>query len=576
MNISESTKTLERNPRTFLPEDLKIESWEGIEPFCNDLLSRPIDSVEDLKRWLKDRSELNAVISEDLGWRYINMTRYTENEAYSQAYQFFVTEIQPKIAPFSDKLNKKAMASEYLKDLETKEGYDIMIREMRKDIEIFREENIPLFTKIQTETRKYGQISGAMTVTIDEEEMTLQQAAVLLQSTDRARREEVYHQVASRRLEDKDTLDELYNTLISLRTEVAKNAGFDNYRDYMFKAMGRFDYGPQDCFDFHNSVQEAVVPMLDTLAAERKSQLQLDPLRPWDKAVDPHNREALKPFDGGEDLAKKTIECFKRLDPFLGQCLGIMKEMGHLDLVSRKGKAPGGYNYPLSEIGVPFIFMNATSTLRDMITILHEGGHAVHSFLTRDLELTEFKHTPSEVAELASMSMELISMDHWDIFFSNEEDLLRAKKEHLEQIIETLPWVAVIDKFQHWIYENAGHRPKERISEWNKILNSFSDTLTRWDGLEENKNYLWQKQLHLYEVPFYYIEYGMAQLGAVAVWKNYKADAKKGLEGYMNALKLGYTRSIPQVYAAANIEFNFSKEYIHDLMQFVRQELDGL
>lgn len=576
MNISESTKTLERNPRTFLPEDLKIESWEGIEPFCNDLLSRPIDSVEDLKRWLKDRSELNAVISEDLGWRYINMTRYTENEAYSQAYQFFVTEIQPKIAPFSDKLNKKAMASEYLKDLETKEGYDIMIREMRKDIEIFREENIPLFTKIQTETRKYGQISGAMTVTIDEEEMTLQQAAVLLQSTDRARREEVYHQVASRRLEDKDTLDELYNTLISLRTEVAKNAGFDNYRDYMFKAMGRFDYGPQDCFDFHNSVQEAVVPMLDTLAAERKSQLQLDPLRPWDKAVDPHNREALKPFDGGEDLAQKTIECFKRLDPFLGQCLGIMKEMGHLDLVSRKGKAPGGYNYPLSEIGVPFIFMNATSTLRDMITILHEGGHAVHSFLTRDLELTEFKHTPSEVAELASMSMELISMDHWDIFFSNEEDLLRAKKEHLEQIIETLPWVAVIDKFQHWIYENAGHRPKERISEWNKILNSFSDTLTRWDGLEENKNYLWQKQLHLYEVPFYYIEYGMAQLGAVAVWKNYKVDAKKGLEGYMNALKLGYTRSIPQVYAAANIEFNFSKEYIHDLMQFVRQELDGL
>ena len=340
--------------------------------------------------------------------------------------------------------------------------------------------------------------------------------------------------------------------------------------------MGRFDYGPQDCFDFHNSVQEAVVPMLDTLAAERKSQLQLDPLRPWDKAVDPHNREALKPFDGGEDLAQKTIECFKRLDPFLGQCLGIMKEMGHLDLVSRKGKAPGGYNYPLSEIGVPFIFMNATSTLRDMITILHEGGHAVHSFLTRDLELTEFKHTPSEVAELASMSMELISMDHWDIFFSNEEDLLRAKKEHLEQIIETLPWVAVIDKFQHWIYENAGHRPKERISEWNKILNSFSDTLTRWDGLEENKNYLWQKQLHLYEVPFYYIEYGMAQLGAVAVWKNYKADANKGLEGYMNALKLGYTRSIPKVYAAANIEFNFSKEYIHDLMQFVRQELDGL
>ena len=574
MNITENTKTLERNPRNFLPEDLKVESWEIIQPFYDELLNRPIASMDDLRQWLKDRSELNAVISEDLGWRYINMTRYTDKEEYSKAYQFFVTQIQPQIAPYSDKLNKKAAASEYLGDLEKEEGYDIMVREMRKDIEIFREENIPLFTKIQTETQKYGQVSGAMTVTIDGQEMTLQQAAVQLQSTNRAKREEVYHSISKRRLEDKEKLDELYDTLIELRTEVAQNAGFSNYRDYMFKAMGRFDYGPQDCFNFHGSVQEAVVPMLGTLAAKRKTQLGLDKLRPWDKAVDPQNREALQPFEGGEDLTNKTIECFKRLDPFLGQCLSIMKEMGHLDLESRKGKAPGGYNYPLSEIGVPFIFMNATSTHRDMITILHEGGHAVHSFLTRDLTLTEFKHTPSEVAELASMSMELISMDHWDVFFDNEEDLKRAKKEHLEQIIETLPWVAVIDKFQHWIYENAGHSRQERIGEWNKILNAFSDTLTDWEGLEENKNYLWQKQLHLYEVPFYYIEYGMAQLGAVAVWKNYRANAKEGLQGYMNALKLGYTKSIPQVYAAANIEFNFSKAYIHELMQFVRSELE--
>ena len=571
-----NTKTLDRPERSFIPEAFKLKDWDSVKPFFDDLLERPINSIADLKKWFADNSEVGAIISEDAGWRYINMTRYTENKDYAESYQYFVQEIQPHIAPYSDKLNRKAIESPFLEALEPKEGYDIMIREMRKDIEIFREENIPLSTEAQTETQKYSQISGAMSVEIDGQEMTLQQAAVLLQSTDRDERERVYHAIAQRRLEDKNTLDELFNRLIQLRTQMAKNADFENYRDYMFKSMGRFDYTPEDCFAFHESVQTEVVPLLDTLASERQNQLGVDRLKPWDKAVDPQSRDALKPFHGGEDLTDKTIECFKRLDPYLGQCLSIMKEMGHLDLESRKGKAPGGYNYPLSEIGVPFIFMNATSTLRDMVTILHEGGHAVHSFLIRDLELNDFKHTPSEVAELASMSMELISMDHWDIFFSDPEDLKRAKKEHLEQIIETLPWVATIDKFQHWIYENPKHTITERQSEWNNILDAFSDTVTDWTGLNENKNYLWQKQLHLFEVPFYYIEYGMAQLGAIAVWKNYKENAQVGLQGYMNALKLGYTRSIPEVYKAANIEFNFSRTYIKELIAFVKNELDRL
>lgn len=565
-----------RPERKFVPEDFKVTNWEGIKSFFEDLEKREVNSLNDLRNWFKDRSEIESILSENAGWRYINMTRYTDNDEYSKAYQYFVQEIQPKIAPISDRLNKKAIASEYISALESETGFDIMIREMRKDIEIFREENIPLNTEIQTETQKYGQLSGAMTVEIDGKELTLQQAAVNLQSPDREKREMVYHKIASRRLADKEKFDELYSKLLLLRDKVAKNTNFDNYRDYMFKAMGRFDYSPQDCFDFHASVKEEIVPMLNVLARERKSQLKVDILKPWDKAVDPQNREALKPFNGGEDLTKKTIECFKRLDPYLGQCLSIMNEMGHLDLESRKGKAPGGYNYPLSEIGVPFIFMNATSTLRDMITILHEGGHAVHSFLTRDLELSDFKHTPSEVAELASMSMELISMDQWDLFFDNEEDLKRAKKEHLEQIIETLPWVATIDKFQHWIYENPKHTLEQRHTAWLEIFETFTDDVTDWSGLEENKKYLWQKQLHLYEVPFYYIEYGMAQLGAVAVWKNYKEDSKKGLDGYMNALKLGYTKSIPEVYEAANIKFDFSKKYIKELMEFVNNELNSL
>jgi oligoendopeptidase F len=566
----------QRPTRTFIPDDFKVKDWTGLASFFTDLADRTIANNTDLRQWFKDRSELESIISEDAGWRYINMTCYTENDEYRNAYQYFVQEIQPKIAPISDQLNKKAIASPFIADLEKEQGFDIMIREIRKDIEIFREENIPIDTEIQTETQKYGQMSGAMMVEIDGKELTLQQAAVKLQSPDRTLRESVYHKIANRRLADKEKFDELYSKLISLRDKVAKNTDFDNFRDYMFKAMGRFDYSPQDCFDFHASVQQEVVPMLNELAATRKKLLGVDSLRPWDKAVDPENKEALKPFKTSKDLTDKTIACFKKLDPYLGQCLAIMNEMGHLDLESRKGKAPGGYNYPLSEIGVPFIFMNATSTLRDMITILHEGGHAVHSFLTRDLELSDFKSAPSEVAELASMSMELISMDHWDLFFDNGDDLKRAKLEHLEQIIETLPWVATIDKFQHWIYENANHTPEERKKAWVEIFEAFNDEITDWKGLEDNKNYLWQKQLHLYEVPFYYIEYGMAQLGAVAVWKNFKEDPKKGLDGYMNALKLGYTRSIPEVYEAANIKFDFSRAYIKELMGFVKGEIEAL
>lgn len=567
---------IERPKRKFLPENFAVSDWSGLKPYFDDLLSRELNSVSAMRNWLRDRSELESIISEDMAWRYINMTRYTENEEYRKRYEDFVVNIQPLIAPVSDQLNKKAAASEFLSALEKETGYDIMIRNLKKDIEIFREENIPLYTEITTEQQKYAQLSGAMTVEIEGKEMTLQQASVLLMSTDRKKREEVYHKISSRRLKDKAELDELFTRLIGLRHQVAVNADFKNFRDYMFKTLGRFDYTPKDCFNFHESIQSEVVPILDEFAKDRKAKLKVDSLRPWDKAVDPEGKNPLKAFNDGQELTDKTIECFYKLDPYLGQCLSIMKEMGHLDLESRKGKAPGGYNYPLSEIGVPFIFMNATSTLRDMVTIMHEGGHAIHNFLTRELELNDFKSTPSEVAELASMSMELISMDHWNIFFTNADDLKRAKREHLEDLIETLPWVATIDKYQHWLYENPTHSLEERRQNWNRIFDQFSDTVTDWSSLQDAKDYLWQKQLHLYEVPFYYIEYGMAQLGAIAVWRNYRQDKQKGLQGYMNALKLGHLKGIPDVYNAANIKFDFSRAYIKELMDFVKKELDAI
>lgn len=573
--MNQESLQIKKNKRRFLPEDFSVIDWEHIKPYYENLLNRKIDSSEALKEWFKDRSEIESVLSEDAGWRYIKMTIDTVSEEYRERFNYFISQIEPHIAPFTNKLNKKAIDSPYLSEIK-EEGYEIMIRGMKKDFKIFREENIPLNTAIQTKSQKYGVLSGAMTVEIEGKELTLQQAGDFLQSTDRSKREEAFLRISERRLQDKDKLDELFNELIKLRSQVARNADFENFRDYMFSALGRFDYTPQDCFEFHNAVVEEVVPLLDDIARDRKEKLKVANLRPWDKNVDPSGKAPLKPFIGGEELTEKTILCFSRLDPYLGDRLAIMRNMGHLDLESRKGKAPGGYNYPLAEIGVPFIFMNATTKLRDMITLLHEGGHAVHSFLTRDLELNDFKHTPSEIAELASMSMELLTMDHWDVFFDNEEDLKRAKQQHLEQIIETLPWVAIIDKFQHWVYENPAHSVDERLNKWNEIFSLFSDQVTDWTGLEKFKDYLWQKQLHLYEVPFYYIEYAIAQLGAIAVWKNYKEHPENGLKGYLDALRLGYMKSLPEVYEAAGIKFDFSRSYIKELIQFVKKELEKL
>jgi len=561
--------------RTFTAQDLHITTWDDLKWYFENLLGRSIDTLPDYQLWLRDRSELESVVSEDLAWRYVRMTCDTANEEKVQAYTYFISEIEPQISPISNKLDEKALASPFRKELVGKE-YEIMFRNIEKNIVVFREANVPILSEISQESQKYGAMVGAMTVEIEGQEVTLQKAADKLQSTNRSEREEVYYKINDRRLKDADALNELYNKLIGLRHHVAVNADFINFRDYMFVAMGRFDYTKEDCFAFHQAVQSEVVPLLDILAKDRKEKLNLAELKPWDLSVDKSGQPPLKPFETGKDLLEKTIQCFDKLDVFLGDCLREMKKLDRFDLESRKGKAPGGYNYPMEETGYPFIFMNATSNFRDMITILHEGGHAVHSVLTKDLELNSFRAITSEVAELASMSMELITMDHWDIFFPNEAELKRAKRQHLEQIIETLPWVATIDKFQHWIYEHPVHTTGERKAEWNKIHSSFSSKQIDWDGLQSFKDNVWQKQLHLYEVPFYYIEYGIAQLGAVAVWKNYRENSEEGLKNYLAALALGYTKPIKEIYATAGIQFNFSKEYISELMEFVKGELDKL
>lgn len=557
--------------RKFLPNKLKVTSWDVLAPLFKQLIDREINNIEELENWLKDRSELEAFVSEDLAWRYVKMTCDTTNKDLEQAYLFFVTEIEPQISPLSDQLNKKLVANKFINELNHNK-YFIYLRGIKKEIEIFREENVPLMAEIATESQKYGSIVGSMSVEIDGKELTLQQAANFLKNPDRSIRENAFVKINEVRSKYNAELDELFDKLIALRHKVAVNAGFDNFRDYMFAALGRFDYSTDDCFAFHNAIQTEVLPLVKAFNEKRKAELGHD-LKPWDMEVDTKNLEALEPFTSGKDLIDRTVKCFRKVDDYFAWCIETMDNMERLDLESRKGKAPGGYNYPMSETSVPFIFMNAASSTRDVETMLHEGGHAVHSFLSKDLELAAFKNCPSEVAELASMSMELISYDGQDEFYTNKEDFNRAKEEHLEGIIKILPWIATIDKFQHWIYTNPKHTADERKTYWVQLSKEFGTGMVNWDGYEDIQAYSWQKQLHLYEVPFYYIEYGMAQLGALAVWKNYIADKPTALAQYKAALSLGYTKTIGDIYKTAGIEFNFTAPYIKQLMEFVKDEL---
>lgn len=565
---------IHKKTRTYIPAGFEVK-WENLEPLYTELRDRKITSVEDLEKWLRDRSELEAALEEDFAWRYIRMTCDTTNEELLQRFQYFATEIEPKIAPFSNDLNKKLVNSEYVDQLDG-EKYFIYLRGVKKSLELFREENIPLQTEIQVEQQKYQSITGSMSVHIGDKEFTLEQAAVFLKDTDRAKRQEVWEKITARRLQDKDQLNQLFDHLRVLRHKVALNAGFENFRDYMFQALGRFDYTPQDCYAFHEAIQKEIVPILREQAEKRKEALKLEVLKPWDMDVDVSGKPALKPFKSGAELIEKSIQCFSNINSYLGERLEIMKDNALFDVESRKGKAPGGYNYPLSETGAPFIFMNSANTFRDLTTMVHEGGHAVHTFLTAGLELNDFKHCPSEVAELASMSMELISMDNWDVYFDNEEDLKRAKRDQLFDVLKTLPWVAVVDQFQHWIYTNPDHTDAERTTAWMEIYEPFGAGFADWSGNQEAEANLWQKQLHIFEVPFYYIEYGMAQLGAIAVWKNYRENPEKGLQQYLDALKLGYTKTIKQIYETAGIQFNFSAGYVKELGEFVKSEMDKL
>ena len=569
------TADIQKRPHHFLPANFELTQWESLEPYFKALLDREITNKLTLESWMQDLSELEAFVSEDACWRQIKMTCDTTDKSLEAAFTFFCMEIQPKIQPYADALNKKLIQCPFTNELDEKE-YFTYLRSVKKSIELFREENITLQAELSVLQQQYGTIAGRMTITVDDKEYTLQQAAQFLESEDRAKREEVYLKIQERRLQDQQEMHDLFTSLIQKRHQVALNAGFENYRDYKFAELGRFDYTKEDCFKFHEAIKTHVLPIIDKIYERKKNKLGLATLKPWDTEAEPIGTKPLRPFTDGQDLYNKSVSCFEQINPFFADCLKKMDSLKHFDLESRQGKAPGGYNCPLAESGAPFIFMNAAGQMSDVTTMVHEVGHAIHSFLAHPLSLSAFKEYPMEIAEVASMSMELFTMNHWQAFFDNVHDLNRAQEHQLERTITIFPWIAIIDKFQHWVYENPNHSIEERTQAWTTIAKEFSTNSIDYSGLDQYRAIGWQRQLHLFEVPFYYIEYGIAQLGAIGMWMQYQKNPTLALENYMNALSLGGTKTLPELYQTAGISFDFSSSYVKTLMDFTRDELEKL
>jgi oligoendopeptidase F len=545
--------------------------WAQIEPLFQALQERAITSVEELEAWLADISELSAVIAEERTKRYIAMTRQTDDPAREAAYQEFIEQIEPKVKPHWHALETLylAMPSRRLLPMAL---YGVMDRIVENDVAIFRDANVPLETQDALFMKDYQKRSGAMTIRYHGEELTLQQAAKHLEEPDRSVRQEAWKLVTARRLQDKDALEDLYDKMVVLRTRIAVNAGFENYRDYTFRRRRRFDYTPEDCFRFHAGVERAAVPLIRQILEHRQRLLGVDRLRPWDVMVDPRHRPPLRPFATMNELIAGTEEVFRRVDSSLGDLFHFMWEEKLLDLDSRKGKAPGGYQSTLHEKRWPFIFGNAVGRDDDIRLMLHEGGHAFHTLASREQPLIHYRTTPYEFAEVASMSMELLASRHLDVFYRNPDDCQRSVRATLEDAVTILPWVATIDAFQHWVYTHPTHTRDDRRRIWGETYRRFNPVVD-WSGYEEALDFAWHRQLHLFLSPFYYIEYGIAETGALQIWVHSLSNHREAVERYWQALAIGGSKPLPRLFEAAGATFSFDYETLAPLMDAVADEL---
>tara|TARA_B100001109_G_C18852639_1_gene470072 strand:- start:409 stop:2121 length:1713 start_codon:yes stop_codon:yes gene_type:complete len=560
----------------FAPDDLDASKWENIRPFLDNLKQRKINSTNCIEELIRDESQLSEIISENRARAYINMTSQTDNKEYQKAWRDFVENIQPKLSEYNDIINKKIINNVFVESLP--ERYDVLIRGIKTDIEIFREENIPLQTRLSLLSTKYNEIRGKQTVLFEDEEKTLPMMAIYQESTDRKIRESAWRATTSRILQDEEEISIIFEEMIILRNKIAINSGFSGFQEYMFAAMHRFDYSIDDCLEFHESIEYSCMPLKHQMNDLRKDKLELDKLRPWDSSVDIEGKKPLKPFSDTNELISGCSRIFHSMSKELGDFFDLLQENNCLDLESRKGKAPGGYQYYLQKSRMPFIFMNATGTQRNLETMIHEAGHAFHSFYSGHLDLINERDSPIEFAEVASMSMELLTHPYWEEFYE-KEDAERARIKHLKGIIQFMPWMATIDSFQNWIYKNPNHTRSERAKKWLEIQGRFGSKID-YDGINKEGENLekiieigWQLQGHLFGAPFYYVEYGIAQLGALQLWKLHKENNENALRLYKTGLSLGYTKGLTELFAASGLEMSFSKDHVSKLIREVSDQL---
>lgn len=561
--------------RTFVPTALDVTNFAELEILFRQLRDRPLESASDAERWLGDFSELIAVIYEYCSRRYIDKSCHTDNEQFEKAYLFFVEQIDPKIKPLHFQLQRKLLDTPAAGKLVGRR-YEILLRNWKTEIELFRDENIPLQAQIARLETDYNRICGSMTAEFRGRQYTLEQLGRLVEEPDRPTRREAWKAIARRRLADRQTIEQIFDQMLPLRDEMARNAGLSDYRAYMWKVYGRFDYTPEDCVAFADAVAETCVLIDRELDRQRCETMRLDCLRPWDFSVDPKHRPPLRPFEESNvnGLIDGTKAIFSRLSPRLAEQFESLRTRNNLDLESRKAKQPGGSLTWLDDSREPFIHMNAAGMHDDVITLLHEGGHALHFLAAAREPLSFLRIAPVEFLKVASLAMEMFGYDHFDVFYC-EADAARAKRMHLERVLGLLTSVAMIDSFQHWIYTHPDHTREQRAIEWLRLQDRFASPAD-WTGYEEYRASSWLRIPHLFNSPFYYIEYGIAQLGALQLWLKSRQDPHGALAGYRAALALGGTRTLPELFAAAGISFDFSAKTLRPLMHAVQEELNEL
>ena len=575
MNLLPFNQLPAYRPRRFVPAQVDLGDWAQIAPLF-DTLEKSAEScqkVADFERWLADGSELSAALDEEASRRYIAMTCHTDSPEAEKAYLHFIEKIEPELKPRQFTLSKIYLQHPLRSKL-PHARYEVFDRHTAVAVALYREENVALETEESKLAQQYQKLSGSLTVQFRGEEKTLVQMGRYLEEPDRALRQEAWELVANRRLQEADKFEEQFEQLLKIREQIAANAGFPNYLQYSFRRLERFDYTAQDCEKFHDAIEKEVIPSLAKLQAERHQKLGLTSLRPWDLAVDPLNQPALRPFDGVEKMVSSTQEIFNKLDPQLAEGFQTMQNLKLLDLANRKGKAPGGYQSTLAESRLPFIFMNAVGVQRDVETILHEAGHAFHALASRHEDIHHYRNAPIEFCEVASMSMELLGNEYIESFYPAAE-AKRARRDHLEGILEIFPWIATVDAFQHWIYTHPGHTRADRQKAWLNLMDRFGGAVD-WTGYEKVRANLWHRQLHIFLHPFYYVEYGIAQLGALQVWANSKKDKPLALKQYQQGLALGGSRPLPELFEAAGCKFDFSQKTVHPLVELVNTELAKL